>query len=64
MLIKDPIQIKIWEVRLGRKLTDDERIGEKPVWYKGRKVYLELTDVVYPYGLMDETVVRSLLKGK
>lgn len=64
MLIKDPIQIKYYERVLGRKLTNDERIGEKPVRIKGIKVYLEIQDIVFPYGLMEENVCRSLLKGK
>lgn len=64
MTVKDPIQIKYYERLLKRKLTERERIGEVPVRYKGAKIYLEINDVVFPYGFMTETQIHSLLGNK
>lgn len=64
MLVKDPLQIKYYERVLRRKLTEPERLGQVPVRIKGVKVYLEITDVIYPYGFMTETQIHSLLANK
>lgn len=64
MLVKDPIQIKYYERLLKRKLTERERIGEVPIRYKGNKIYLEINDVVFPYGFMTENQIHSLLANR
>ena len=64
MLVKDPLQVKYYERLLRRKLTEKERIGETPVKLDGSKVYLELTDVSFPYGFMTDNQLHSLLANK
>lgn len=62
MYIKDPLQVKYYETKLKRKLTESERIGETPVYMNGQKVYLEIRDVHFPYDFMDRTTLIAVLK--
>lgn len=64
MLVKDPLQVKYYERLLRRKLTEAERLGQIPIRLDGNKVYLELTDVSFPYGFMTETQLHSLLANR
>jgi len=57
--VKDPLQVKYYERQLGRKLTEEERNGEKPVTIRGTKRYLELQEVQFPYGFMTTTQLQS-----
>lgn len=61
MYVKDPLQIKAIERKLGRKLTYFERIGEMPVYIDGIKTYLELRDLYFPYDFLDELQLLALL---
>lgn len=57
--VKDPLQVKYYERQLGRKLTEEERNGEKPVYIRGVKRYLEIHDVNFPYDFMTLTQLHS-----
>lgn len=57
--VKDPLQVKYYERQLGRKLTEEEKLGEVPVYLKGIKTYLELTEIHFPYGFMSITQLHS-----
>lgn len=57
--VKDPLQVKYYEKILGRHLTQEEKLGEKAVVLQGQKVYLELTDIQFPFGFMTITQLHS-----
>ncbi len=57
--VKDPLQVKYYEKLLGRKLTEAEKYGEVPVMIQGKKLYLELTSIHFPYGFMSHTQLHS-----
>lgn len=59
----DPFQVKYWEKKLKRKLTDKEKIGAVPVKYGSYEIYLELTELYFPYDLMDRVILLQLNKG-
>lgn len=58
-LIYDPIQIKIIERDLKRPLDELEKAGEKSVWYNGRLIFLQISQIVFPYDLMPTTYTPS-----
>lgn len=62
MYIKDPLQVKYYEMLINRPLTESERLGEKPIRLNGQMVYLELRDVQFPYDFMDRTTLIAVLK--
>ncbi len=64
MLVKDPLQVKFYERKLGRALTDAEKYGEVPVLLEGTKTYLEIRELIFPYDFMSDITVKSLLNGK
>ena len=64
MLVKDPLQVKFYEKKLGRALTEAEKHGEVAVLMEGITTYLEIKDLVFPYDFMSDITVKSLLSGK
>lgn len=60
--MKDPLQIKHWEKKLGRKLTVAEKNSDYPVTIGDNTFYLEIQELDFPYDLMDRNVLFQLNK--
>ena len=60
MYVKDPLQVKYYERKLGRKLTDAERLGEEKICINGQTFYLEIRELYFPYDFMDKLQLFSL----
>lgn len=60
MYMSDPLQVKYWEKKLGRKLTEAEKTGINPVKYGMHEIYLELTQLYFPYDLMEKVILLQL----
>ena len=64
MLIKDPMQVMFYEKKLGRKLTENEILGQVPVKIGRHNIYLEIKDLTFPYDFMSQTQLFSLVGKK
>lgn len=60
--MKDPLQVKYWEQKLGRTLTEAEKQGQQEIEFQGHKIFLELTDLIFPYDFMDKIILHSINK--
>lgn len=61
MTFKDPLQVRYYEKKLGRKLSEAEVNGQVPVQIGRHSIYLEINEIVFPYDLMSRTDLFSLV---